>query len=105
MRSFRRSLVCLTGVISIASLFLLLRAAPAYAVDDVESTATGGLDVFQLDGAGGTTANANTCVGSEGGPCSSAGEENPSWPADWDPLVNPSLTNPASTFITGGGSP
>src|SRR6266852_9178830 len=101
MRSFRRSLVCLTGVISVASLFLLLRAAPAYAVDEVEFFCNGisgaTCDTVQLDGSGQTTANADTCVGILIPPSgTNAGssyscinsavseEEDPVWPADWD---------------------
>src|SRR6266852_5314345 len=44
MHSFRRSLVCLTGAISVASLFLLLRAAPASA------TGTCAQDLFTAAG-------------------------------------------------------
>src|SRR6266849_3405832 len=44
MNSFRRSLVCLTGAISVASLFLLLRAAPASA------TGTCAQDLFTAAG-------------------------------------------------------
>src|SRR6266852_7276241 len=118
MRSFRRSLVCLTGVISVASLFLLLRAAPAYAVDEVEFFCNGisgaTCDTFQLDGSGQTTANADTCVGILIPPSgTNAGslyscinsavseEEDPVWPADWDALLYPTLTSGTVTPLTG----
>ena len=102
MRSFRRSLVCLTGAISVASLFLLLRAAPAYAVDDVEFSCNGisgtTCDTFQLDGAANPPASADTCVGGEFA-CPS--EEDPVWPADWDALLYPTLTGQTITPLTG----
>src|SRR5579859_2593906 len=95
-------LTLLGSLAALLSLALVLRASPARAVDEVDSAKTGGLDVFQLDGSPeNAAANADTCVGSETG-CTN--EENPSWPADWDAMVNPSLANGAST-LTGFASP
>lgn len=73
----------------------LLFPWPAQAVDEIEFFCNGGsgptCDIFQLDGNELAITRADTCVGTENG-CPN--EENPSWPADWDALLFPSLTNP-----------
>jgi hypothetical protein len=96
---FKRLIGFCPLTVIIAALALFLRASPARAVDEVEFQ---GNDVFQLDGADSATANADTCVGTENG-CPS--EENPVWPADWDPLLYPSLTSGAVSIVPGSGAP
>jgi len=84
--------------------FSLLRLSPALAVDQVIFS---GNNVFQLDGSNQATANADTCVGTETNNANCSGEQAPSWPADWDALLFPSLTTAPGTIITPtpGGAP
>jgi hypothetical protein len=103
----------LTFLTIITALLFLMRASPARAVDEAEYFCNGSsgttCDLFQLDGADTTTANADTCVGMTiAGKYSCinsavAEEEDPIWPADWDALLYPSLTSasPAITPVTG----
>lgn len=95
----------------IVSCFFLLRVSPAEAVDNVpyycdgHDSTNGNCTLFQLDEVGGTMANADTCVGSEGSPCSANPEKNPVWPADWDALLYPSLSGSTITPTPRGGAP
>src|SRR5262245_22055145 len=87
-----------------ASLVSLLRISSAQAVDQVTF---GGNNLFQLDGSNQPTATADTCVGTETSNANCSGEQAPSWPADWDALLFPSLTTAPGTTITPtpGGAP
>jgi hypothetical protein len=101
MNFLKRGMLISLSTAMVAVLLLLLRASPAFAVHDIEFPCNGvsgtTCDVFQLDGASSTVANADTCVGTENG-CPS--EESPVWPADWDALIFPGNFGVASTFTS-----
>src|SRR5262249_1444796 len=88
----------------IACVFSLLRLSPALAVDQVIFS---GNNCFHIAGSNQATANADTCVGTETNNANCSGEQAPSWPADWDALLFPSLTTAPGTIITPtpGGAP
>ena len=117
MNFLKRGMLISLSTAMVAVLLLLLRASPVPAQEPEGGTLEGtggineteyfcngstgiGCDIFQLDGSAQTSANAeaDTCVKSEGGPCSTAGEESPVWPADWDPLIYPGSFGVTSTF-------
>jgi hypothetical protein len=84
--------------------------ASAQGVDTVTSACTNAAGapqctVFQLDGSQTAVPNGDTCVSGES--ICPVGEQNPSWPADWDALFFPGLTanGAAGVPIISGAAP
>ena len=107
--TFSRCFSALPAVVLLALLAgMNPQSASAQGVDTVTyacTSATGApqCTVFQLDGST-LSPNGDTCVGGEG--ICPAGEQNPSWPADWDALFFPNLTaNGAGGVPITSGSP
>ncbi len=101
MRSFRRSLVCLTGVISVASLFLLLRASPAYA--QVQNLCIEELDAGDTSTTELCTADQPSCTSATPA-CVSTGTN-----VDWNQIIGNtgaagSAPTPTSGYGAGGQS-
>ncbi len=101
MRSFRRSLVCLTGAISVASLFLLLRASPVRA--QVQNLCIAELDAGDTSTSELCTADQPSCTSATPA-CVSTGTN-----VDWNQIIGTtgaagSAPTPTSGYGAGGQS-
>ena len=97
------------GALLLFTIAFWLRVSPAFAVDEVEFFCNGSsgatCDVFQVDGGNTSTGAADTCVRGEFRCPTTAEEENPVWPADWDALLFPSNLLPSPIPPTEGSPP
>src|SRR5216683_1111750 len=101
MNSFRRSLVCLTGAISVASLFLLLRASPVRA--QVQNLCIAELDAGDTSTSELCTADQPSCTSATPA-CVSTGTN-----VDWNQIIGTtgaagSAPTPTSGYGAGGQS-